>query len=86
MTDEKQDAPAYRERRRNERLRALVDEMMASIRIAAKQDLWTPDERQRYEKELDDIMSRVRNQAVTPLAAAPPGAASDVKNRTPDSH
>ncbi len=82
MTTDDSDKPAYRERRRNERLRALVDEMMASIRIAAKQDLWTPDERQHYEKELDEIMSRVRSQAVTPQAPDAPASPSDAGSNT----
>lgn len=52
------------ERRRNAALRALVDEMLASIRVAANRELWTPEERARYEQELAAIMSRVRGQAV----------------------
>ena len=51
------------ERRRNTRLRELVDEMLASIRIAANQDLWTPEERARYEADMARIMDSVRQQA-----------------------
>ena len=52
------------ERRRNPRLRELVDEMLASVRVAARQDLWTEAERKQYEAELADIMRRVRFEAV----------------------
>jgi hypothetical protein len=63
-TDSDEDR-ARRERRRNLRLRELVDEMMASIRVAAGRDLWSPEERARYEQELSEIMSRVRTEAVS---------------------
>jgi hypothetical protein len=53
------------ERRRNQALRELVDEMLASIRVAANRDLWTPQERQQYESELSLIMTRVRSEAIT---------------------
>ena len=52
------------ERRGNLRLRELVDEMMASIRAAANVDLWTPEERARYEAEMARIMTTVRDQAL----------------------
>jgi hypothetical protein len=52
------------ERRRNQALRELVDEMLASIRVAANRDLWTPQERQQYESELSHIMTRVRSEAI----------------------
>lgn len=52
------------ERRKNHALRALIDEMLASIRAAAHTDLWTPEERAQYERELGDIMSRVRSEAI----------------------
>lgn len=59
------DLPAAADdRRRNTRLRELVDEMMASIRAAANVDLWTPDERARYEADLARIMDTVRQQAL----------------------
>lgn len=51
------------ERRHNPRLRELVDEMLASIRAAANVDLWTPEERARYEEDMMRIMSNVRSQA-----------------------
>lgn len=57
-------APEGSERRSNSALRELVDEMLASIRVAANRDLWTPDERQQYESELAQIMARVRTEAV----------------------
>ena len=52
------------ERRHNPRLRELVDEMLASIRAAANVDLWTPDERDRYEADMARIMKTVRTHAV----------------------
>ncbi len=51
------------ERRRNPRLRELVDEMLASIRVAANQDFWTPEERQRCEADMLRIMASVRTKA-----------------------
>jgi hypothetical protein len=51
------------ERRQNPRLRELVDEMLASIRAAANVDLWSPEERARYEEDMLRIMSNVRAQA-----------------------
>jgi hypothetical protein len=64
-------SPNGSERRRNPRLRELVDEMMASIRAAANVDLWTPDERIRCESDMARIMESVREHAV-----ARPGTAS----------
>lgn len=61
------------ERRTNHALRALVDEMMASIRSATQGELWTPGERAQYERELANIMGRVRNEAV---AHGPPSDAA----------
>ena len=60
------DRPATRpaERRRNQALRELIDEMMASIRTATHGELWSSDERTQYEKELATIMARVRGEAV----------------------
>lgn len=52
------------ERRQNPHLRELVDEMLASIRIAANQDLWTPDERTRCEADMLRIMATVRSKAL----------------------
>lgn len=56
--------PKGDERRSNVRLRELVDEMMASVRVAANVDLWTPEERLRYEAEMARIMSTVREHAL----------------------
>lgn len=56
-------SPARPERRRNPHLRALVDEMLASIRVAANRELWTPEERASYEQDLAAIMTRVRAEA-----------------------
>jgi hypothetical protein len=53
------------ERRTNHALRALVDEMMSSIRAATQGELWTAEERAQYERELANIMGRVRNEAVS---------------------
>ena len=52
------------ERRSNPRLRELIDEMLASIRAAHRIDLWTDEERQRYEQELGRIMDTVRGEAL----------------------
>jgi hypothetical protein len=46
------------------RLRGLVEEMLASIRVAANQDLWTPEERARYEADMAAIMAQVRAEAL----------------------
>jgi hypothetical protein len=48
------------ERRKNAALRDLVDEMLASIRTATRNELWSDHERAQYEKELAEIMARVR--------------------------
>ena len=56
--------PDGSERRRNPRLRELVDEMMASIRAAANVDLWTPEERDRCQTDMARIMESVRAHAV----------------------
>jgi hypothetical protein len=52
------------ERRQNPRLRELVDEMLASIRVAANMDLWTAEERARYEADMARIMESVREHAL----------------------
>lgn len=52
------------ERRSNLALRALVDEMMASIRTATQGELWSTEERTQYERELALIMARVRSEAI----------------------
>jgi len=54
-------APGARaERRKNPRLRSLIDEMLATIRVHVNQELWTPEERQTAEADLERIMRRVR--------------------------
>jgi hypothetical protein len=57
------------DRRRNPRLRELVDEMLASIRAAANSELWSPDEREAYEADMARIMDSVRQQALGGPAA-----------------
>jgi hypothetical protein len=52
------------ERRRNPHLRELVDEMMASIRAAANIELWTSEERARYDADMTRIMASVRGEAL----------------------
>ncbi|MCU0636813.1 MAG: hypothetical protein MUE41_18235 [Gemmatimonadaceae bacterium] len=47
-------------------LRELIDEMMASIRVAANADLWTAEERARSEAELARIMEQVRREVHAP--------------------
>lgn len=54
------------ERRRNPRLRELVDEMMASIRAAANVDLWSAEEKSRYQADMARIMESVREHAIDP--------------------
>ncbi len=51
------------DRRSNPRLRELVDEMLASIRAASNVDLWTNDERARYQADMARIMESVREHA-----------------------
>jgi hypothetical protein len=43
--------------------------MLVSIRLAANAELWTPEERARYEAEMARIMDSVRQQAVGGPAA-----------------
>lgn len=69
MTNAPVRQPDGQERRRNPRLRELVDEMMASIRAAANADLWTADERARCEADMARIMDSVRDQALGGPAA-----------------
>lgn len=57
------------DRRRNPRLRELVDEMMATIRAASHRDLWSPEERARCEADMARIMDSVRSQALGGPAA-----------------
>jgi hypothetical protein len=52
------------DRRRNAALRDLIDEMLASIRVATNRELWSADERADYERQLAEIMTRVRREAI----------------------
>ena len=52
------------ERRKNLRLRELIDEMLASVRVAVNRDLWTPEERAAAEAELAHVMEAVRREAL----------------------
>ena len=74
-TDGATDGPRV-ERRRNPRLRELIDEMLASVRAATRRELWTDEERRRYEAELAEVMRQVRFEAVWkgPSPAQPGGA------------
>jgi hypothetical protein len=56
--------PASGERRKNPHLRELIDEMLASVRVAVNRELWTPEERARAESELNELMGRIRSQAI----------------------
>lgn len=53
------------DRRTNPRLRELVEEMLVSIRVAANVDLWSDEERARYEADMARIMDSVRQQAMS---------------------
>jgi hypothetical protein len=56
---------AQREQRKNEALRALINEMMLQVRDATHNaGAWTPEERARAEAELSAIMTRVRGEAL----------------------
>jgi len=53
------------ERRRNDALRELIDELLFRVRDANQRlDFWTPEERAKAEEELNTIMSRVRGAAM----------------------
>ncbi len=52
------------ERRRNPRLRELVEEMLVSIRIASNKDLWSAEELERYKADMARIMEAVRIHAI----------------------
>ena len=67
--------PSGRERRRHHHLRDLIDEMLASLRAAANQDLFSPEERLDAEKQLAAIMARVQQEAVK-VGGDRPSAAS----------
>lgn len=52
------------DRRRRDALRLLVDEMMAQIRASSHNELWTAEERERAEADLDRIMQQVRDETL----------------------
>lgn len=52
------------ERRRNPHLREMVDELLATIRVAANRDLWSTDERAQCEADMARIMDNIRQQAL----------------------
>ena len=62
------------ERRKNLRLRELIDEMLASVRVAVNRDLWTPEERAAAEAELAHLMEAVRREALAKTDAGPRSA------------
>jgi hypothetical protein len=55
------------ERRKNPRLRELIDEMLATVRVAVNRELWTSEERARAATELSEIMGRIRSQSIPKL-------------------
>ena len=52
------------ERRRNPRLRELIEEMLVSIRVASNKDLWSTEEHERYKADMSRIMEAVRTHAL----------------------
>ena len=58
------------ERRQNRRLRELIDEMLASVRVAVNRDLWTPEERAAAEAELAQLMDAVRRETLARAEAS----------------
>lgn len=67
------------DRRKYFRLRELIDEMLASVRVATNQELMSAEERADAERQLTAIMARVRREALDPSerAAAPAGDRAD---------
>ena len=63
-SDESGSAEPTDDKRKNLALRLLVDEMMSTIREVVRKDLWTEAEREAYERDLDRIMGRVRDEAL----------------------
>ena len=54
-----------RERRKNAALRALIEELLFRVRdVNQHVDMWTPEEREKAERELSTIMARVRGAAM----------------------
>lgn len=55
------------DRRSNEVLRALVNEMLERVReLSRRTAAWSPEERAQAEAELEVIMARVRSEAARP--------------------
>lgn len=68
------------DRRKYFRLRDLIDEMLASVRVATNQELMTAEERADAERQLAVIMARVRSEALNPVerqGAEPTGDRAD---------
>lgn len=51
------------ERRVNDALRTLVDEMLTQIRSMSGSDRWSSDERAQAELDLERVMEQVRREA-----------------------
>ncbi|HJR64400.1 MAG TPA: hypothetical protein VJ803_11915 [Gemmatimonadaceae bacterium] len=67
MTNTANSAEAERERRKNQALRNLIDEMLDRVReLNRNNSIWTPEERAEAEETLALIMERVRRQAALP--------------------
>lgn len=64
MTQSSQNAARAAERRQNPHLREMVDELLATIRVAANQDLWSNEERAQCEADMARIMDNIRQQAL----------------------
>jgi hypothetical protein len=56
--------PSDVERRRNPRLRELIDEMLATVRATLREELISDAERVDAEQQLEQIMARVRAETV----------------------
>lgn len=71
----------------NHRLRELVDEMLATVRIAAGRDLWTAEERVTASGQLDamlgDTMRCLRREVMEPGGAGAPVARPAWRPPTP---
>ncbi|HUF28386.1 MAG TPA: hypothetical protein VMM18_15515 [Gemmatimonadaceae bacterium] len=59
-----QNQPPDAERRARQALRKLIEEMMAQLRDAVRQDGWTAEERAQAERDLQRIMESVRKEAM----------------------
>jgi len=60
------------ERRTNEVLRSLVNEMLQGVRdLSRRTAVWSAEERAQAERELEVIMARVRDEAARSRVARP---------------